>query len=104
MQLQLTIFLQNAVLNKQFEAGIIKTEISYHFPVFPSTDRITSGEIKNRRTLLHKRTTNTATKQNFKSIFARKNCDYIIDIDNPNEAYCNVLRDFFTLHEEAFPN
>ena len=63
----------NAFLNKRFETRIIKTEISDHFPIFTSTDRITSGEIKNRRTLLYKRTANTATRKNFKSILVRKN-------------------------------
>ena len=77
--------LTNAFLNKQIETGIIKTEISDHFPIFLITDPITSSEIKNKRTLLYKRTINTATKENLKNIFARKTWDYIKEIDNPNE-------------------
>ena len=64
--------LTNAFLNKQIEMGIIKTEILNHFPIFLITDQITSSEIKNKRTLLYKRTINTATKENFRNIFARK--------------------------------
>ena len=54
--------LTNAFLNKQIKTGIIKTEISNHFPIFLITDPITSSEIKNKRTLLYKRAINTATK------------------------------------------
>ena len=95
--------LTNAFLNKQIETGIIKTEISDHFPIFLITDPITSSEIKNKRTLLYKRTINTATKENFKNILARKTWDYIKEIDNPNEAYSKFLYDFSSLYEEAFP-
>ena len=54
--------LTNAFLNKQIETGIIKTESSDHFSIFLITDPITSSEVKNKRTLLFKRTINTATK------------------------------------------
>ena len=69
-------------LNKQIETGIIKTEISGHFPILLITDPITSSETKNR-TLLFKRTINTATKENFKNILARRIWDYIKQIDDP---------------------
>ena len=69
--------LTNAFLNKQIEMWIIKTETSDHFPIFLITDPITSSEIKNKRTLVYKRTINTSTKENFKSILARKTWDYI---------------------------
>ena len=104
----------NAFLNKQIETGIVKTEISDHFPIFLFTDPITSSEIKNKRTLLYKRTINTKekkiqkykrkenTKENFKNMLARKTWDYIKEIDNPNEAYSKFLYDFSSLYEEAF--
>ena len=95
--------LTNAFLNKQIETGIIITEISDHFPIFLITDPITSSEIENKRTLLCKRTINTATKENFKEILARKTWDYIKEIGNPDEAYCKFLYDFFSVYEEAFP-
>ena len=78
--------LTNAFLNKQIETGIIKTEISDHFPIFLITDPITLSEIKNKRTLLYKRTINTATKENSRNIYGRKTWNYIKQIDNPNEA------------------
>ena len=53
--------LTNAFLNKQIKPGIIKTEISDHFPIFLITDPITC-EIKTKKTLLYKRAINTATK------------------------------------------
>ena len=95
--------LTNAFLNKQIETGIIKTEISDHFPIFLITDPITSSEIKNKTTLLYKRTINTATKENFKNILARKTWDYIKEIDIPNKAYSKFLYDFSSIYEEAFP-
>ena len=96
--------LTNPFLNKQIEMGIIKTEISDHFPIFLITDPITSSEIKIKRTLLYKRTTNTATKENFKNILTRKTWDYIKEIDNPNEAYSKLIYDLSSLYEKAFPN
>ena len=83
--------------------GIIKNEISDHFPIFLITDPITSSEIKNKRTFLFKRTINTATKEKFKNVLARRTWDYIKEINNPNEAYSKFLYDFSSLYEEAFP-
>ena len=78
--------LTNAFLNKQIEMWIIKTETSDHFPIFLITDPITSSEIKNKRTLVYKRTINTSTKENFKSILARKTWDYIKEKIKQNQA------------------
>ena len=82
---------------------VIKTEISNHFPIFLITNPITSSEIKNKRTVLYKRTINTAPKENFKNNVARKTWDYIKEIDNPNEAYSKVLYNFSSIYEEDFP-
>ena len=78
--------LTNAFLNKQIEMWIIKTETSDHFPIFLITDPITLSEIKNKRTLVYKRTINTSTKENFKSILARKTWDYIKEKIKQNQA------------------
>ena len=59
--------------------------------------------MKNKRTHLYKRTINTATKENFKNILTREPCDYIKEIDSPNEAYSKFLYDFSSHYEEAFP-
>ena len=83
--------------------GINKTDISDYFPIFLIANPITSTEIKNERTLLYKKTINTATKENFKIILAKKTWDYIKEIYNPNEAYSKFLYDFSSLYEEAFP-
>ena len=40
--------LTNSFLNKQFETGNTKTEISDHFPIFLITDPITSSKIKSK--------------------------------------------------------
>ena len=75
-----------------------------HFPIFLTTDPITSSEIKkNKRAPLYKITINTATKENSKNILARKTWDYVKEIFNPNEAYRKFLYGFFSLYEEAFP-
>ena len=55
--------LTNSFLNKQIDTGIIKAEISDHFPIFLITDPITLSEIKSKRTLLYKRTINTPQKK-----------------------------------------
>ena len=82
--------------------GIIKSEISDHFPILLITDPITSSKIKNKWTLRYKRT-NTATKENFKSILAIKTWDYIKEIDNSNKAYSKFLYDSSSLYKEGFP-
>ena len=40
------LILTNAFLNEQIRTGIIKTEISNHFPLFLITDPTTSSKIK----------------------------------------------------------
>ena len=62
----------NIFLNKKIGTEIIKNEILDHFPIFLTTDPITSNEIKNKRAPLYKGTINTATKENSKNILARK--------------------------------
>ena len=57
--------LTNTFLNKQIKTGIIKNEILDHFSIFLNTDPIVSSETKKRRTLLYKRTINTAKKKTF---------------------------------------
>ena len=94
--------LTNASLNKQIKTGIIKSEISDHFPILLITDRITSSKIINKWTLRYKRT-NTATKENFKSILAIKTWDYVKEIDNSNKAYSKFLYDSSSLYKEGFP-
>ena len=37
------------------------------------------------------------------NILARKDWDYIKEVDNPNEAYSKILYDFSSLYEKAFP-
>ena len=95
--------LTNAFLNKHIKTGIIKNEILYHFPIFLNTDPIVSSETKKRRTLLCKRTINTAKKETFKNILARKTWDCMKEIGNPNEGYSKLLHDFCSLYEEVFP-
>ena len=95
--------LTNSFLNKEIDMGIIKSEISDHFPKFLITAPITWSEIKNKRTLLYKRTINAATKENFKNIWARKTWNYLKVIDNPNEACSKVLYHFSSLYGKASP-
>ena len=80
--------------------GIFKTEISDHFPIFLITDPVTSSEIKNKRTLLCKRTINIATKEIFKNILARKTWDYIKEIYSKSysKSYSKFLYDFSSLY------
>ena len=71
--------------------------VSDHFPKFLIPDPIISSEIKNRKTLLYKRTINTTTKENFQKILARKIWDYIKAIDNLNKGNSKFLYDFSLL-------
>lgn len=43
------LILTNAFLNEQIRMGIIKTEISNHFPLFLITDPTTSSKIKKQK-------------------------------------------------------
>ena len=71
--------------------------VSDHFPKFLIPDPIISSEIKNRKTLLYKRTINTTTKENFQKILTRKIWDYIKAIDNLNKGNSKFLYDFSLL-------
>ena len=92
----------NAFINKTIETGIIKADISDHFPIFLITDPVTLNGTENKKTI-YKRTINTETKENFKNILERQDWGYIKNIDNPNEAYSKFLYDFSLLYEEAYP-
>ena len=95
--------LTNAFLNKLIKTGIIKNEFLDHFPIFLNTDPIVSSETTKRRTLLYKRTINTAKKEHFKNILAKRTWDCMKEIGNPNEAYSKLSHDFCSLYEEVFP-
>ena len=90
--------LTKAFLNKQIKTGIIKTEILDHFPIYLITDPIISSEMKNKRTLLYKRTINTATKK-ISRTFLQKKQEIILKkltiLFYSNKAYCSkFLYDF----------
>ena len=90
--------LTKAFLNKQIKTGIIKTEILDHFPIYLITDPIISSEMKNKRTLLYKRTINTATKI-ISRTFLQKKQEIILKkltiLFYSNKAYCSkFLYDF----------
>ena len=65
--------LTNAFLNKQIKAGINKTEILDHFPIFLITHPIASSEIINKRTLLYKKNNKCRYKRKFQEHFGKKN-------------------------------
>ena len=63
------------------------------------TDSITLSEIKNKRTLLYKKTINTTTKENFKNILARKTWDYVKEMTilmKPIANFCMIFPHFMT--------
>ena len=80
------IIITNAYLNSKINAGIIKTDISDHFPVFlvsntPDVDQYSES------TNIYKRYNNENSIQNFKTLINNIDWNAVYQSKNPNESY-----------------
>ena len=96
--------LTNAILTSKIHSGILKTDISDHFPIFTFIkDEVTENETG--KTTIFKRDINETTKETFKNILKNYNWDTVKNESNPNNAYDKFIDKFIfsKAYDIAFP-
>ena len=92
----------NSFFNSSLMTGIIKTDISDHFPIFIATKNIDITTFP-QKTTLYKRTINDNSISDFKTELSNTNWSDVMTIRCPNESYNTFLQIFSTIYEKHFP-
>ena len=96
------LIITNQFDNCLFTSGIIKSQISDHFPTFLASKNITIN-LENNKTVIRKRQINDITIEAFKNLLKEMDWELIYQTDNANEAYEVFLKLFNKYYEQAFP-
>ena len=83
----------NSYLNTYIQTGIIKTDISDHFPIFLVTNTAT----------IYKRFINNETIQYFRTLLNNVTWEEVENTDCPEKAYNTFLDKFQVIYDQAFP-
>ena len=94
--------LTNDFLDTASSAGIVKSDISDHFPIFLVTSAQYLDNIQNRTTI-RKREINKKSRQHFMEILNKVNWKHLYSLTDTNIAYECFLRTFRGLYIHAFP-
>ena len=92
----------DAIFDKTMHSGIIKTQISDHFPIFTILENCKNCK-NNEKTKITKRDFNEENIQNFHFLLENINWDQFLPSNAPNEAYNNFLKIFSDLYDVTFP-
>ena len=92
----------NTLFGTQFTSGIIKTDISDHFPIFIQLKDV---EIKNQNkfTIVKFHLVTEERKTEFRNKLAELNWNNVKQESNANDAYNTFLKQFLELYNESFP-
>ena len=94
--------LTNSFFDLTLKTGIIKTDISDHFPIYFSTKTETSYEnVPSGK--YYKRIVNDTTINNFKDKLSNLNWDDVTNELNADSAYNKFITTFVQLYDEIFP-
>ena len=91
----------NTILNKNYLTGILKTDISDHFPVFLISESAINKNEKNN--FVYKRTITDINMNKFKESLAGVNWNGVLTYKDPNLAYNEFLKIFQTHYDIFFP-
>ena len=89
----------NAILARTMHSGIIKTQISDHFPIFTILENCKN----NKKIKINRRGFSDENIQNFHLLLENINWDQFVPSNPPNEAYNTYLKIFSDLYDIAFP-
>ena len=92
----------NAVTTTKFKTGIIKSNISDHFPLFFVADCHNHIKETKERFIFRCDLSNTSVEK-FKHKLRTVNWDSIITSCDTNKAYDNFIEIFSSLYDECFP-
>ena len=91
----------NSFLNTDCFTGVIKTDISHHFPIFLISNEKISENAKN--ITIRKRVINEESILYFKEILHEVDWTYLYTLCNPNQAYSYFLCTFSGIYDHVFP-
>ena len=92
----------NSVINAEFKTGIIKTNISSHFPIlFLFKCVVDSTEVREK--FIYKRNYSGNSKETFKQKLHEVNWNEVKQSNNASEPYATFFEICTSLYEECFP-
>ena len=92
----------DAIFKKKMTSGIIKTDITDHFPIFTILEKYHKNPLEKTKIMKQ-----DFTAENIHAFeFLLKNIDWnrFLPLDSPNLAHDNFLKIFSDLYDIAFPN
>ena len=92
----------NSLYNNSLETGIIKTDISDHFPIFMAINNFDLSNYPSKLSF-SKRIINDKSVTEFKNELANTNWNDVTKTTCPNESYNNFLKEFSRIYEKHFP-
>ena len=95
----------NSIYNNKFKTGIIKTDISDHFPIIYAFKLRSSMSSENHQKdrYLHKRIINESSKATFKRRLRETSWDAVKGLDNLNEPYVKFMETIMQIYDDYFP-
>ena len=92
----------NSVINAEFKTGIIKIDISDHFPIF-FIFKCVVDTTEAREEFIYKRNYSGNLKETFKQKLRKENWNEIKQSNNANESYVKFSEICTSLYEKCFP-
>ena len=92
----------NSVINAEFKAAIIKTDISDHFPIF-FIFKCVVDSTEAREEFIYKRNYSSNSIETFKQKLREVNWNEVKQSNNANESYAKFSEICTSLYEECFP-
>ena len=92
----------NSFMHQENLTGVLKTDISDHFPIFTFSvkHRLDSSD---KKVTIRKRIINADSIQEFRDILSEVEWGNLHSISNPNDAYEYFLKVFSGIYDLAFP-
>ena len=92
----------NSFMDQEDLTGILKTDVSDHFPIFTISvkHRLDSSD---KKVTIIKRIINADSIQEFRDILSEVDWENLYSITNPNDAYEYFLKVFSGIYDLAFP-
>ena len=90
----------NTIINTNIKTGIIKSDISDHFPIF----LIANPELDSHPldTTILKRLIDEKSTNNFKTLLSEVNWDDVYKLNSPNTTYDLFIQTFTDLYDKCF--
>ena len=93
--------LTNTIMDQDLQNGIIKLDISDHFPIFT----ILNSKIHNQctKTKISTQTINEVSVENFKNILSSTDWNDVLGKTITNESYDQFIKRFSLIYDDCFP-